>query len=535
MLFSTEKKIELRRVQHFTMVNSSCTNVSYYLLVPEITSQVAAHFKLYHQNPCNSLIEGLNLYIDIKPCPLGFQLSTEHQICTCDKWFLNLTDKCNIDNLSIERKRNTFWVSKQINDYGLIIHNGRCPFDFCKNENVEVPLNDPILQCASNRNGTLCGQCREQYSLALGTLHCLYCVNSSYVTLVIPFALAGIALVMIILLLHLTVDVGTLNGLIFYANIIHSNGEVYFQYTREITNFDAIFIAWLNLDIRIQACFYDGMDIYAYSWLQFLFPFYLWFLIGAIIIICHYSQKLSNILGRNPVATLGTVLFLSYGKILNAIIAPLYKTELMFTSNNESFFTRSVWLFDGSVEYLTESKHIVLVLFALLVLLLAFVPYTFILLCGHWLIAYSDKCFLSWLNKIKPFMDVYYSPFRQETRYWIGLTLLARLALLLTIAVNAVGSDSVNLLVITSVTAGLLSIKGRVYERRYNDILESSFILNLCVFSVTTFYLKDKNIESQPAILNVSVGISFVIFIGIIFFHIHLLLKSKNVWKYICS
>ena len=128
-------------------------------------------------------------------------------------------------------------------------------------------------------------------------------------------------------------------------------------------------------------------------------------------------------------------------------------------------------------------------------------------------------------------MDVYYAPFKQEARYWIGLTLLARLALLLTIAINAVDSDSVNLLVITSVTAGLLSIKGRVYTQRYNDILKSSFILNLCVFSVTTFYLKDKNIESQPAILNVSVGISFVIFIGIIFFHIHLLFKSKNFWK----
>ena len=150
--------------------------------------------------------------------------------------------------------------------------------------------------------------------------------------------------------------------------------------------------------------------------------------------------------------------------------------------------------------------------------------------------AYSDKCFLSWLNKIKPFMDVYYAPFKQEARYWIGFTLLARSALLLTIAINAVGSDSVNLLVIASVTARLLSIKGGVYKYKYNDILEPSFILNLCVLSVATFYLKDKDIESQPAILiNASVGISFVIFIGILFFHIHWLLKSKNVWKYVAN
>ena len=222
---------------------------------------------------------------------------------------------------------------------------------------------------------------------------------------------------------------------------------------------------------------------------------------------------------------------MSYGKVLNVIIVPLSKTELLLKSNDRSNSTCSVWLYDGSVEYFTESKHIALGLFAILIFLLAFVPYTFILLCGHWLIAYSDKCFLSWLNKIKPFLDVHYAPFKQEARYWIGLTLLARLALLLTIAIDAVGSDCVNILVIASVTAGLLSIKGRVYEYRYNDVLESSFILNLCVFSVTTFYLKDKNIESQPVILNVSVGISFVIFIGILFFHIHLLLKSKNVWK----
>ena len=535
-MFPTDGKIELRRAYLPSKVNSSCTNVSYYLLLTENAYPPTVHIKLYHQNPCDSLVDGVNLSIEIKRCPLGFELSPEHQKCTCDKWLQKFgITECNIDDLSIERKKNSFWVSKLANDSGLILHDGRCPFDFCNDNFVNVYLSNLSAQCDFNRNGTLCGQCRDQYSLALGTLHCLRCVGCSYVALVIPFALAGIALVMVILLLHLTVDLGTLNGLIFYANIVHSNREAYFQHTREINNFNVIFISWLNLDFGIETCFYDGMDVYAYSWLQFLFPFYLWFLIGAIISICRYSQRVSISLGRNPVAALGTVLFLSYGKILNAIIAPLSKTELVFASNDGSSSTLSVWLYDGSVEYFLEAKHIALGLFAILILLLAFVPYTFILLCGYWLIAYSDKCFLSWLNKIKPFLDVYYAPFKQEARYWIGLSLLSRSALLLAIAINTVGSDSVNLLVITSVTAGLLSIKGRVYEQRYNDILESSFILNLCVFSVATFYLKDKNIESQPALLSASVGISFVIFIGILFFHIHLLFKSKNVWKYVAN
>ena len=540
LLYPSDNNILLIHENQHTNISNTCTNLSYYVLATYIiTTQVTVRYQLYHDNPCHSLVEGVILNVNVKPCPrgYGFQFSEKDKKCVCDKWLQSFTDACDINSLFIERKQNNFWASKgPTNENVLILHKSRCPFDFCKDQSVNITLDNPSIQCDFNRKGMLCGQCREQYSLALGTLHCLNCFKKYYNTvLVLPFALAGIALVMVILLLHLTVDVGTLNGLIFYANIVHSNREAYFQYTREITNFHAIFISWLNLDFGIETCFYDGMDIYVYSWLQFLFPFYLWFLIGAIIFMCHYSQRLSKNLGRNPVAALGTVLFLSYGKILNSIIAPLSKTELVFTLSDGSLSTRSIWLYDGSVEYFAEPKHIALGLFAILILLFAFVPYTFILLCGHRLIAYSDKCFLSWLNKIKPFLDVYYAPFKQEARYWIGLTLSARLALLLTIAINAVGSDSVNLLVITSVTAGLLSIKGRVYEHKFSDILESSFILNLCVLSVATLYFKVKNFISQPAIISLSVGISFVIFIGILFFHIYLLFESKNVWKYLAN
>ena len=516
------------------IVTNNCTNIYYYLTATNTTNQSndLVSFKLYHDNACGIRSDQhVTLYFDIRSCPLGFQLSNEHKVCVCDKRIQRFTNKCDINNSSIQREKNSFWLSKCANNSGLILHDGRCPFDFCKVQSVNVSLSNPSAQCDFNRNGTLCGQCKEHYSLALGTLHCHNCTNNYSLALVIPLSLAGIALVMVILLLHLTVDVGTLNGLIFYANIVHSNREAYFQHTREITNFYAIFISWLNLDFGIETCFYNGMDIYAYSWLQFLFPFYLWFLIGAIIFICHYSQGISKSLGRNPVAALGTILFLSYGKILNAIIAPLSKTELMITSTDGSSSTLSVWLYDGNVKYFAEPKHIALGLFAILILLIAFVPYTFILLCGHWLIAYSDKCFLSWLNKIKPILDVYYAPFKQKARYWIGLTLLSRSALLLTIAINAVGSDSVNILVIASVTAGLLSIKGRVYTHIYSDILESSFILNLCIFSIATFYLKERDIQNQLAILNASIGVTFVTFLGIVFFHIYLVLKSTRIWN----
>ena len=105
-LLPTDESIELRCMQRHTKVNNSCIDISYYLLATETTNKPAAHIKLYHKNPCDSLVDGVDLYISIKPCPLGFQLSKQSYKCTCDMWLqgFGVTD-CNIDNLSVERKK----------------------------------------------------------------------------------------------------------------------------------------------------------------------------------------------------------------------------------------------------------------------------------------------------------------------------------------------------------------------------------------------------------------------------------------------
>ena len=130
-------------------------------------------------------------------------------------------------------------------------------------------------------------------------------------------------------------------------------------------------------------------------------------------------------------------------------------------------------------------------------------------------------------------MDAYHAPYRKHTRYWTGLLLLSRLGLFLTFAINANDSESVNLLAISSVSISLLAMHKRVYEHRWKNHLESFFILNLGSLSVATFYLKEKSEDenSQFLLSSISVGIAFITFIGILIFHISLVLKSSNMWK----
>ena len=162
---------------------------------------------------------------------------------------------------------------------------------------------------------------------------------------------------------------------------------------------------------------------------------------------------------------------------------------------------------------------------------LSYHTFSFSSLATSWLQGCSNWWILSWLNKIKPFMDAYHAPYRKHTRYWTGLLLITRLGLFLSFASD---SESVNTAAVASVTVALLSIRFRVYEHFYNDVLESSFFLNLGIFSIATFYLNEKSedtAKSQLILSSISVGIAFITFLGILLFHTSLVLKSSNIWK----
>ena len=525
-------KYDYRLSPPISAINDSCTDVSFWLYTSNLELPWQNfEFKLYPDNPCQNLIEGLTLRIRVLPCPIGFDLSPADSKCICARALKKLSiQNCYIDGKSgtVERIKNKFWIGKQGKET-LILHKFPCPLDYCTSIPLNVTLSNPSVQCDVNRNGRLCGQCQTNFSLALGSLHCIPCDNI-HITLIVPFALTGIALVALIFLLQLTVSVGTLNGLFFYANIIQANRQSFFP--RATMNIFTTIISWLNLDLGIETCFYDGMDIYAYSWFQFLFPFYVWILIGLIILICRYSRSFAKRLGQNPVAVLATLLLMSYSKILGAVIFPLTLTSLTYYTAMDK--TQSVvWLYDASIQYFIEPKHTALGAFAILCIAVFVLPYISLLFFGHWLQGCSNWWILSWLNKIKPFMDAYHAPYRKHTRYWTGLLLLSRLGLFLTFAINANGSEGVNLLAISSVSLALLAIQRRVYENRWKDLLESSYILNLGIFSVATFYLNEESQDDKNQLIlsNISVGIAFITFLGILLFHISLVFKSSNLWK----
>ena len=198
-----------------------------------------------------------------------------------------------------------------------------CPAHLCRNDEdnwLDFSSDNVDFLCLEYCTARLCGACIQNYSLMLSSLKCSKCDSNNYLSLLLVFALTGIALIASSLFLHMTIVDGTINGLIFNANIINIINiikDIIFSQDILPPNPLTIFLSWLNLDFGIPTCFYTGLNYYSYTWLQFFFPFYLWFLVGLIILTCKYSSRAMKLFGSNPVAVLATVVLMSYNKLLH--------------------------------------------------------------------------------------------------------------------------------------------------------------------------------------------------------------------------
>ena len=526
--------IALDDLQHTQQSNNTCTNLQYTASIIDINTWSEATLTLYADEPCSVVGVPLEILVKFLPCPPGFTLSSEGS-CECEHRLHKYEVECDINDQSMLRKDNT-WVGFDQQSQGLILH-PYCPFDYCKAEtdSVNFTMNNTDLQCNHNRSGHLCGACQHSFSLSVGSSRCLPCSNK-FLALLIPFVFAGLALVIFLFICKVTVAAGTISGLIFYANTVAVNQSVFFPSGE--SNILTVFIAWLNLDLGIETCFFDGMDAYSMTWLQFVFPIYIWLLVGLITVICNVSTTAARILGStNPIAILATLFLLSYTKLLRTIIAAFSFTTLEYPVDE----TKVVWLYDGNIGYLdkNDGRHIALFLVSLLVFPFLFLPYTIFLLFGQCILPRLDLNKLRWLSwanylRMKSFLDAYHAPYKDRHRYWIGLLLVVRFILFLISAIVDIESPQnphVNLLVIIISTSMLGTwVWSGVYKKWYLNVLELSFILNLAILAAATYQVKLAG-GNQAAVFHTSVTFAFFTFMGIVIYHVYQCLRDSRPWR----
>ena len=472
----------------------------------------------------------LSLMVSFLHCPPGTKLGSSHE-CVCNDIITALTSdiQCNVSwwpHPLRKHSGNNNWLGYK-EDYNCTIAYKNCPFDYCQSSEIFFNLNnDTDLQCNHNRAGLLCGQCQSGLSLKLGSNVCSKCTNI-YLLLLIVFMFSGILLVALLITLNLTVSVGTINGLLFYANIIKLNEAVLFPNGNIIII--SQFISWINLDFGIEVCLFDGLDGYWKTWLQFVFPFYVWNLVAGIIIISRWSTKLSNIFGRNIVPVLATLILMSFTKLLRTTTNALMTSKLHCGSHEWT-----VWSVDGNINYGT-SKHSILVAFSVVVLVLSII-YSCLIFSTQWLQRYSYLCCHSRNDpvlKLLPFIDAYTGPYKERYRFWTGLLLIVRLLLTVVFIYTSGSLHALNNYIIVLVEMILLYIlKDNVYCRGQISILEQSFHINLFVLALTNSFIIQSTYKVYVSFITVtSIAVSMVTFIVTIVYHLYIKIKRMQCYK----
>ena len=553
--FNTES-VRLGNDQSKQLVNEACSILTY-----NVFSAQSAKLYLYPEGPCGDHgISSIEVIVDIsEKCPLGFALSNASFECVCNPAIKQITN-CSIDTESIVREGD-YWISSTVIDdddnttnVSIIIHD-HCPYDYCyaAMERVEVDLNHENgsnAQCAFHRSGRLCGSCEDGYSLTLGSSTCKQCSNY-WLLLVFPFGLAGIGLVVLMMVCNLTVASGTINGLLFYANILIANRTIFFPYQKQ--NVLTIFVSWLSLNLGVATCFYDGMDGFGKMWVQILFEVYLIALVVMILVLGRNTKVAAFFHNHklNPVDTLATLIMLSYEKLSRRTFSLFAFTHLEYPSGK-----KSVWLFDPSLDYM-KGKFISLAVVASFVII-AGIIFNVSLLFSKQIVARSKYASLN------NFIESFNAPFKPNHKYWAGLLLLIRNISYFTCEfLNVGGNPDSNLHFIFVLLIGLLTLKlsyvwlsnfslrsfqshssvssahpplrdqgehddsdlyieqnnsGIVYKSSFLDLFETFFLINLSLLTYFTLYYNNEN-EKQSILFYISSSVVLVSFTGVVIYH----------------
>lgn len=448
-------------------------------------------------------------------CPTGFQSDTVTGQCACACNVAAVAD-CHASNGTITRHAATVWIyfDEEAGNCS-VVHSG-CPYGYCRRETVTFSLARPNAQCSSGREGAVCGGCNG--SLVLGSNDCRECHGYSNLALILPFALAGVAVLSFIIVFNMTVSLGTINGLLFYLNIV----KLYepYLFPDGPLPFLGQFVAWFNLDVGLEFCFYEGMSACSKMWLQFVFPVYLLLLSMLLLIVCRFSKSARTLFQPYLKPVLGTVVLLVYTKVLRTVVLIMAITRL--TCGEE---TSRYWYVDPNIPY-GSTCHLPLMAMAVLVLLLLIIPYTLFLLLFPLL---QLKFLQRWRlvcrcrDKLRPITEVYAAPFYPKYQYWGGMMALQRFVLALVVSFNGNSNLALRVLVIAMVKMILTLNIGQVYTRTLNRVLDTWFVLSLMVTAAFAINDSDSNlpIESKSVIALV-LAIAFLLFLGLIVYHSYL-------------
>ena len=368
--------------------------------------------------------------------------------------------------------------------------------------------------CPPRKTGPLCSTCTTvngiKYSVVFGSSECKQCSNWWLLTLTL-YAVAGPFLIYLLFALRLTITTGTLNGIIFYAQIIGIL-NIKIISTQPVVSLlhlaMNVFISMLNLSLGIPLCLYNGMTELWKAGLSLLFPFYLLTIVVLLIILSHFSLKISNRIAHSSVQVLVTVVHLSFTSLLTAITDVYTPINIYINDTNNSIL--KVWYRDGIVEY-GKGGHLILMILTFLIVGPVLLSYMTILVAGRPLMKVGKL-----REYIRPVYEAIHGPYKHNKEFFFTTRLLLIVLLYTLSTLFRTGDIYKGFAIAIPIIAIYLTIEAfcKPFRKMWLNIFNLFIIWNYLILCCSSWYFSLINNINQTALF--STTITIVIFLAFV-------------------
>ena len=255
--------------------------------------------------------------------------------------------------------------------------------------------------------------------------------------------------------------------------------NAYYGNNGVVKNILIVLLLLLNLGLGFPLCFYNGMTELLKAGLNLLFPLYLLTIVVVLIIFSRISLRLSNRIADSSVQVLVTVVHLSFGRLLGAIINTFAPAKV-FTSEQ----TYHVWYWDGFVEYGSKG-HVTLMIITSLVVLPLLLSYVLLLL-----FAKSLRHWTRGNEYTRPIFEAIHDPYKNNKQYWFVARLLLLIIMYLLYSIEPY--QHTIYIAIASILVFFIFCQAmlRSYKSKFTNLLDCWLLFNLVYIYFTMQHLE---------------------------------------------
>jgi len=499
-----------------SFIHNNCTNVMY-----TVKSNSTEWCALILKTISKGVDTAYTFIVRLKKCPLGLTLI--NGLCACNQHLESKGITCNIMDGTFNTPPYSWISATTVNSEthkSDLMYATKCYMDYCSRlPSIGVDLNEPNTQCLNDRDGLLCGKCKKGYSAVFGTSTCKKCSNI-WLLLVLACAVAGVLLVGLLFILNLTIVDGDIYGFLFYANLLSIYSSRIFPPQHRLM-YVPVLLA--NLDLGFEVCFYTGMTSYVTIWLQFLFPIYMIMIVIGLSFASRYFRFIQRLTHKRVIPVIATLYLLACNKMMLTIakVFSYRQVHYLYSGVIELY-----WAVDTSITFL-GAEFIVQLVFGLMIFLFILIPTVVMFLIPKHLSRYK---FVT--KYLKPFLDAYQAPLKDNCYYFLGIELLVRIVV--------VGLDSVPAIFTAAIfTTILLSyfVFLSIFQPFKNSLNGALYSVYSCILGCIALLFLSYTPE-MPTTYAVTFGIlvylGMLIFLGIVISHFVKYILHKDLSKYFC-